>query len=279
MAQGDHDSLPEFLGPSFFGLEPGDFGLVLLDLVLVHFTLIHQFLVFRWICPGVDSLSHRVASRYVRAAEDEAAFEVMADYWADVFLDELAQNARIGEKEVDDLLRTQGVTADDVNALVGMKQAGLGNLVRALGGWIATGAWHMIAAPFIGIGKFITSSKFRSEVKNSFRRALNHEVRSTKHMINVAGRLMRGEEVSPQEKKTAMHQLVDILSKAVLAYFAGPHIAHMFSHGIWKALAALLSPIDEIVVVLLDKPLRAANSKLLSADLGLLPSGFYTHFA
>jgi hypothetical protein len=137
----------------------------------------------------------------------------------------------------------------------------------------------MIVGPFIGIKKLIVSPKFRSEVKTSFKRALNHEVRSTKHMIDVAGRLARGEEVNPQEKKTAMRQLVDILTKAVLVYFAGPHIAHLFAGGIWKALAALLSPLDEIVIILLDKPIRAAAQKLLSADIGLLPSGFYTHFS
>jgi hypothetical protein len=223
-------------------------------------------------------LSHRVASRYIRAAQDEAAFEAMVDHWADVFLDELASNVQIDEGDVESLLRSQGVSAEDINDVVGMKQAGLGNLVKALGGWIAHSVWHMVTGPFIGIKKLITSQKFRDEVKRSFKRALNHEVRATKHMVSVAGRLARGEEVNPQEKKAAMHQLVDILTKAVLVYFTGPHIAHFFAGGIWKALGALLSPLDEIVVILLDKPIRAAAQKLLSADIGLLPSGFYTHF-
>jgi hypothetical protein len=227
----------------------------------------------------VDRLAHHVTSRYIRAQEDQAAFEAMVDHWADIFLDELADNVQIDDKDVEGLLRSQGVSAEDINDVVGMKQAGLGNLVKALGGWIAHNVWHMIVGPFIGIKKLIVSPKFRSEVKTSFKRALNHEVRSTKHMIDVAGRLARGEEVNPQEKKTAMRQLVDILTKAVLVYFAGPHIAHLFAGGIWKALAALLSPLDEIVIILLDKPIRAAAQKLLSADIGLLPSGFYTHFS
>lgn len=224
-------------------------------------------------------LSHRVASRYIRAQDDEAAFEVMVDHWIDVFLGDLADNTQIDEGDVEALLRSQGVTAEDINDVMGMKQAGLGNLVKALGGWIAQGLWHMIVGPFIGLKKLITSSQFRGEVKAAFRRALNHEVRATKHLISVAGRMARGEEVNEPERKAAMHQLVDILVKVVVIYLAGPHVAHLFSHGIWKALGALMSPLDEMAALLLDKPIRAAAKKLLSADIGLLPSGFYTHFA
>ena len=136
----------------------------------------------------------------------------------------------------------------------------------------------MIVHPFLSLGKLVKSSAFRQEVKNAFKRALRHEVRATKHMLSVAGRLARGEEVKPQERKAAMHQLVDVLTKALLLYFAGPHVAHLFQSGLWRALGALLSPLDEIIVILLDKPLRAATRKLLSADIGLMPSGFYTHF-
>jgi hypothetical protein len=136
----------------------------------------------------------------------------------------------------------------------------------------------MLIHPFLAIGKMLVSPSFRNEIKISFKRALSHEVRASKHMLSVAGRLARGEEVNRQERKAAMHQLTDILVKAVLLYFAGPHIAHLFESGIWKALAALLSPLDEVILVLLDKPIRAATKKLMSADLGLMPSGFYTHF-
>lgn len=204
---------------------------------------------------------------------------MMVDHWADVFLDELVKNTDFSEADVEEILRADGVTAEDLNDLAGMKSAGLGDMVRALGGLIFRGLWHMVVAPFLGLKKLVTSAKFRAEVKASFRRALSHEVRATKHMIGVAGRLARGEEVNPQERKAAMHQLVDILSKAVLIYFTGPHITHMFAGGIWKALGALLSPLDEIIVILFDKPIRAASKKLLSADIGMLPSGFYTHWS
>jgi hypothetical protein len=211
-------------------------------------------------------------------AQDEEALDALADHWAEVFLDELASATNITEREVSDVLQAEGLTADKVNALSDETTKEAGGFLRALGGLVLRGLWHMIIQPFIGLGKLIKSSSFRNEVKASFKRALRHEVRATKHMMDVAGRLARGEEVKPQERKAAMMQLVDILTKAVLVYFAGPHIAHLFSGGIWKALATFLSPIDEIVVILLDKPLRAASKKLMSADIGLMPSGFYTHF-
>lgn len=214
----------------------------------------------------MDVLALQVAARHIRAREDEEAFEVMVNHWIDIFLDELSQNTHIDEGDVEALLRSEGVTAEDVNALVSgsVKEAGFGNLVQALGGWILKSAWHMVLSPFIGIKKLLTSSEFRTGVKQSFRRALSHEVRATKHMVSVAGRLARGEKVNPQEKKAAMRQLVGILVKVILLYFAGPQIAHYFAGGILKAL--LLSPLDEILVALLDKPLRAAAQKLLTAE-------------
>jgi hypothetical protein len=221
--------------------------------------------------------THRVAARYLQA-QDEEAFDALVDHWADVFLDELERNTQITESEVDQVLKAQGVSAEDLDIISDEGNKEASNFIRALGGLVLRGVWNTLVHPFLAIGKMIKSPSFRQEVKVSFRRALRHEVRSTKHMISVAGRLARGEEVNPQERKAAMHQLVDILTKAILVYFAGPHIAHLFAGGAWKALAAILSPLDEVLAILLDKPLRAAAKKLLSADIGMLPSGFYTHF-
>jgi len=220
--------------------------------------------------------------RQIRSAnqdDDEAALDALADHWADVFLDELAGNTQIDGKAVAQVLQAKGISADDINRLVpeGTKEAGVGTFVRVLGGLILRGLWHMLVHPFLAIGKLIRSSSFRNEVKTSFKRALKHEVRASKHMLSVAGRLARGEEVRPQERKAAMRQLVQVLTKSVLLYFIGPHISHLFAGGIWKALAALLSPINDVMLVLLDKPIRAAAKKLMQADIGLMPSGFYTH--
>jgi hypothetical protein len=223
--------------------------------------------------------SRRVAARYLQAQEDEQILDAMADHVADIFLDTLAKYANFDEKEVAQVLERQGVDAEILNKIApAQKEAGLGQVVKVLGGLVARGLWHVVVGPFQVIGKLLQSSQFRLEVKASFRRALSHEIRSTKHMIGVARRLAAGEEVNTQERKAALHQLLDLLSKAVLIYFAGPHVVGLFKGGVWKALAAILSPLDEIVLILLDKPLRAVVKKLIAADIGLLPSGFYTHF-
>jgi hypothetical protein len=229
-----------------------------------------------------DSAPIRVAARYLRAQEDAAALEAMADHVADLFLDALAEEKFTG-KDVAQAFGQAGITAGDINKLLpSAKTAGLaefGTKLKILGGLVLEGLWHALIHPFLALGKLFVSAQFRKEVKAAFRRALSHEVRSTRHMLSVAGRLARREEVNPQETKAALHQMTDILSKAVLVYFAGPSVAHLFSGGIWKAFVTLLSPIDEIMVILLDRPLRAVAKKLMNADIGLLPSGFYTHFS
>jgi len=223
------------------------------------------------------SIALRVATAY-RQASDEAALEAAADALVDAFFDALFDEQVFAADSVEAVLRSQGLRADNVNALAEGKQAGLGQAIRALGGMVLHGVWHALMQPFVAIKKLIFSAQFRAEVKRAFKRALRHEVRSTRHMLRVFGRLARGENVNPHERKAAFHQMLDILTKVMFVYLAGPHVAALFSHGIWKALMALLSPIDEILVVLLDRPMRAVMVKLLSADIGILPSGFYTHF-
>lgn len=222
-----------------------------------------------------------VVARYRLAQEeqDEAAMDAMVDYWLDQALEEFEGSLEMSERSVENALLTKGVSADKLNEVFHQdtnKESAGG--IRALGGFLLKTLWHMVIGPFVSIAKFIKSSAFRNEVKLAFKRALKHEVRSTKHMVSVAGRLMRGEEVNPQERKAAMMQFVDIFTKVLLAYLTGPHIAHMFSGSVWKVIGTFLSPLDEILAVLLDKPIRAAAKKLLGSDLGMLPSGFYTHF-
>jgi hypothetical protein len=105
---------------------------------------------------------------------------------------------------------------------------------------------------------------------------VKHEIRASKHVASVAGRLARGEDVNKHERKAAMHQLVVCFKTGLMIYLAGPQITALFTHGIWKSLASF-TPIDDIVAILLNQPIQYASKALLGADIGLLPSGFYTH--
>lgn len=203
--------------------------------------------------------AERVAARYQRASTD-----VVLDRWVDLFLTEFGQGTKITEKSVERLLQTQGISADDLELLDGNKQAG--ERLRALGGWVRRGLWYLLVRPFLLINKLVRSSAFRNEVKAAFHRELNREARSTRHLINVAGRLARGEAVSPHERKAALKQLGSLMSKAILITLisssGGP-----LSSGVWAPLRALMGPLEEIYLILLNRPLQATVKKLLTVPI------------
>ena len=226
----------------------------------------------------------RVASRHLSSSRRTAAADVMdvvdaiVDSWGEALLINLAK-FRMTEADVDAAL-SGDLSAEDVNAAFDPtgKTAGIMDTVQALGGKVLSGAWHMLTAPFIAAWKMATNPSYRAKVIAGIKRALRHEVRATRHMVVVAQRLLAGEEVKPQEVKAAVVQFVDIAMKVIIGVFVGPHIAHLFAHGVLKALASLLSPLDEVIGVMIDKPLRWATQHLIGESIGLLPSGFYTHF-
>lgn len=223
----------------------------------------------------------RVASRHLRTrtAADETfeVVEAMIDAWGGEFLDSLAR-FRITEDNVDDAL-TGHLDPDEVNAVFDPtgKTAGIMDTVSALGGKVLSGAWHMITHPFIAAWKMVTSSQYRGKVIAGIKRAIRHEVRATKHMFSVAARLLAGEEVRPQEVRAAVFQFADLTIRVLLIKFIGPHLTHAFAQGGLKALASMLTPLDEVIAVMVDKPMRWATNHLVGEAIGLLPSGFYTH--
>lgn len=224
-------------------------------------------------------LRERVAARYLRAT-DEAALESLVDHWTDRFLDEMASNTSLDEKEVEAVLRSKGVDADDLNAVAGMRSAtlsaetvnaGVMDVLKVLGGLVLKGVWWLVMRPFVALGKFIISGKFRGEVRAAFKKALKHEVRATRHIGEVAGRLARGETVHPAERKEAMKQFVSILVRVVLLVLAGSSVVGLFAGPFWLALTKLVGPVSEIVMILFSVPIKAATSKLLSADIAQFP--------
>jgi hypothetical protein len=215
----------------------------------------------------MEPIEHRVAARYVQARTD-AVLDDLADHLVDALFDELGPNP-ISEQDVSKALQEGGLSAEDVSALSDGKQAG--GFLNALGGLVARGLWRLIVQPFLALGKVFRSPAFRSEVKNAFKKAIRRDVRATKHVLDVARRLALAEPVKPQELKAAVRQLLDILARVLFLYFTGPGVAAMFSGGVWPALSKLMVPVGEVVVVLLDKPIRGAMAKLMTADLERMP--------
>jgi hypothetical protein len=209
------------------------------------------------------SFSHRVAARY-QAQLDDGAQQVL-DRWADMFLGELGK-VKIKEKDVSKLLKSQGITPEDINSLDGGRQAG--DFIPALGGWVKKGLWYLLVRPFLVVGKLVKSGQFRKEVKAAFRRELSHDVRATRHMLRVARKIAAGESVKPQEKKAAIKQFVSVMTRAVLVVMGGPTASSLFSGSVWKALGGLMVPAQELLVMLLYRPMQSAAGKLMTAPMG-----------
>lgn len=222
---------------------------------------------------------HQASVQKVADAAFEKALDALVDSWTDGLLD-AASSVKIDDDAVGDALSQAGLSAGNVNALTpeGVKTAGLGDWISALGGKILKGAWHALTNPFLSAWKLLTSTSYRQEIKKSIKKAVSHEIRSTKHLAQVAMRLAQGEKVPPKEAKAAAMQFADIASKVILGIIIGPHVAHLFAAGPIKALLSLMSPLDEVAGVAFDKPLRWISKKFLGEAIGLLPSGFYTHF-
>lgn len=180
----------------------------------------------------------------------------MADELVDQFLDALASFVP-GEKEVARTLESAGVTDEQIEQLSD-KTAGFGDALKVLR--------HALIRPFLNLGRLVTSAKFRGDVKGAFRRALSHEIRATKHAVSVAGRLARGEAVPPPERKAATRQLLSILITVVFAYSAGPGVQGLFSGSLWRAFQTLVMPVQEIIALVLRKPLHDAAKKVLFSD-------------
>lgn len=211
----------------------------------------------------------RVLRRFKRAQEE--ALDTLADQVADEFLLELVGLDLFSEKAVSQALTDKGFSAEDLNSIPEGKTAG--PMVKALGGLVLRGLWYALVRPFLVLGRLARSSGFRQEIKDTFKRALRKDVRSSRHMADVASRWARGDEVHPQEFKAAKQQLLRILVKLVLIYFAAPEVAGLFSGGLWHAIASLWFPAEEVMVLLLDRPLSAVMSKLMTAPTSTATTG------
>jgi hypothetical protein len=140
------------------------------------------------------------------------------------------------------------------------------NLRKALGG-----AWHTVSHPFHAAWDLAKRPEARKELRAKIGTALKKEGAETKALVGTIGRAMKGEKISSAERSAAIAQTADLVKAALMTYAVG----HIFAGGVVKALATLASPVDEIVGVALDKPLRKITEKVFGAAHGLLPSAFY----
>ena len=207
----------------------------------------------------------RIAHKYLQAQVQAKVNEVLESH-VDLFLDVMLSKLNITDKTVSRLLQTQGISADKVNSLDDGKQAGFG-FIKALGGFVRQGVWYVLVRPFLVLGKVMRSSGFREEVKREFKKALSHDIRATSHLFGVVSRMIDGEEIPAPEKRAAMKHLINLIVKAVLISSAASIGSQgLLSGSIWATLRRLMAPLQEILLILLNKPIQAASKKLMTTS-------------
>lgn len=120
---------------------------------------------------------------------------------------------------------------------------------------------------------FAKDSKSRAKAKNFIVHAIKTEGAETVHMVKTVGRLLTGQSVTTEDKVKAVNQAVDLCKVA-----AGTAILASWAHGGIHEFAKEISlPYDDMVGLLLDKPLRAATEHHFGSlgKHGLLPSAAY----
>lgn len=133
------------------------------------------------------------------------------------------------------------------------------------------GAWHAVSDPFKKAWQLATDKEYRTEVKDFVVRAAKKEGTQTKEMAKHIARAMKGEKLTKEEKAMVADQLADIVKASLITGV----VAHAAAGGVAQFLATVASPVDELVGVALDGPLRKLTKKMLGREHGLLPTSFY----
>lgn len=201
----------------------------------------------------------RVAERYLRAQAE--ALEPLIDQVVDQLLNALARKDVFTDQAVSQALLEKGIDHSTLAALTSPRVASE-PLIKALGGLVHRGLWYLLARPFKLLAKIFRSAAFRQEIKATVRRAVRKEFRDTRHMLDVAGRWQRGEPLHPKEAQAAKAQLLRLAAKAILIYCTLGPASGLFSGSLWKSLRRFAGPAEEILVLLLDRPLSALIHKL-----------------
>jgi len=132
------------------------------------------------------------------------------------------------------------------------------------------GAWQSISTP-----------AGRTALKAKVAAALRQEATETKAMATTFGKMLRGEKVSPEEKKAAFTQAVDLAHKVVTAALMVGGLPPPLNHAIHAAEHAvgagklLSAVIHKVAHHGLDHAIEKAASKMVGKHIGLLPTAFH----
>lgn len=130
---------------------------------------------------------------------------------------------------------------------------------------------HMVTEPFHVAKKLWTSPEARKNLKDSFKKAFHTEAKETKHLGQTIKDALSGKAISEEDRSKAINQTADLAKVAL----GGVFLHHLAGYGIKKFLASVATPLDEVIGVLIDKPIRKITKKVFGQEHGLMPSAFY----
>lgn len=202
----------------------------------------------------MDKLAETVVERHLT--------EKVIDQLVDTFLDGFNSAKPFSDKDVEAGLGQAGVKPEHLKSV----DTSDGEKVASLGGWISKGLWWLLVRPFKVLRDFAKTPKFRAEVYKAFTKELTsgHNVRATKHMINTLTYWIGGQEVKPEELKSALKQLAKVLAGVVAAVIVANPMAGALSAGVWGALSNVVPAVANIVLMVISKPLNVAMMKLVT---------------
>lgn len=138
-------------------------------------------------------------------------------------------------------------------------------------GEIAKKVGHQLVHPFVAAKDLLTKPEARKELADHVKKSVRKETKETKHLVSTIKKAVSGEKISKEDKTRAVNQAVDLVKVALI----GATVAHLFHGGVMKAIGTLASPVDEVVGVAVDAPLRKITEKVFGSAHGILPSAFY----
>jgi len=212
-------------------------------------------------------MGSKIVARYLRATGDMRVLEPVVDTTVDRFINLLVDEDPLSEKKVSHVLQEVGVTPDMVNSSDPHNKEAGESLV-ALGGLVRKALWYVLIRPFKLVAKILTSSSFRQGLKKTVWKALSRDAEATRRLVEVFGKHLSGEPIRPRELQLAKKQLVSLIARAALLYFAGPQLLGAFGGPIWTTVGKLAAPVTEILGTLFVAPINAVSRRLMTEDLG-----------
>lgn len=132
---------------------------------------------------------------------------------------------------------------------------------------------HVIQHPYLMAKELVKDPETRQRAKAHIKNAVKKESEATKKLVGTLGRAIKKTPppVTKDEVKESIHQVVDLV-KAGLGVAT---VGHMAAKGLVKFVLSLFTPVDELVGMAIDHPIRKITKKVFGKEHGLLPSAFY----